>query len=116
MKKLFSTNNNPFFFYKSDMLKYTYRSNSEILNIVMAKVKEFIENLTDQSGARERAKKEVTELVEKANLKLNDMENRLREMFRNKEQESQMEIAGDRMAHFPESTERITATVIFPRR
>ena len=66
----------------------------------MAKVKEFIENLTGQSEARERAKKEVTELVEKANLKLNDMENKLREMFRNKELESQMEIVGDRMGAF----------------
>ena len=66
----------------------------------MAKVKEMIEKITDQGGARERAKKEVTQLVGNANLKLNDMENKLREMFRNKEMESQMEIVGDRMGAF----------------
>ncbi len=66
----------------------------------MAKVKDMIDKFTGQSEARERAKKEVTELVEKANLKLNDMENKLRDKFRNKELESQMEIVGDRMGAF----------------
>lgn len=66
----------------------------------MAKVKEMIDNITGQSEARERARKEVTELVTKANLKLDTMENRLREKFRNKELESQMEIVGDRMGAF----------------
>lgn len=66
----------------------------------MAKVKEMIDNLTGQSEARERAKKEVAELVTKANLKLDTMENRLREKFRNKELESQIEIVGDRMGAF----------------
>lgn len=66
----------------------------------MAKVKEMLDNVTGQSEARERAKKEVTELVAKANLKLDTMENRLREKFRNKELESQMEIVGDRMGAF----------------
>lgn len=66
----------------------------------MAKVKEMVDKLTGQSEARERAKKEVTELVAKANLKLDTMENRLREKFRNKELESQMEIVGDRMGAF----------------
>lgn len=66
----------------------------------MAKVKEMIDNITGQSEARERAKKEVTELVAKANLKLDTMETRLREKFRNKELESQMEIVGDRMGAF----------------
>lgn len=66
----------------------------------MAKVKEMIDKVTGQSEERERAKKEVRELVEKANLKLNDMENKLREKFRNKELESQMEIVGNRMGAF----------------
>ena len=66
----------------------------------MAKVKEMIDNLTGQSEALERAKKEVTELVAKANLKLDTMENKLRDKFRNKELESQMEIVGDRMGAF----------------
>lgn len=58
----------------------------------MAKVKDIIENLTGQTEARERAKKEVTQLVAQANAKLDAMESRLRDMFRNKELESQMEI------------------------
>lgn len=66
----------------------------------MAKVKDMIDKFTGQSEAREKAKKEVTELVEKANLKLNDMEDKLRDKFRNKELESQMEIVGDRMGAF----------------
>lgn len=66
----------------------------------MSKVKELIDKVTGQGEARERAKKEVTELVEKANLKLNDMENNLRKKFRDKELESQMEIVGDRMGAF----------------
>lgn len=66
----------------------------------MAKVKDMLDRITGQSEARERAKKEVTELVEKANLKLETMENKLREKFRNKELESQMEIVGNRMGAF----------------
>ena len=66
----------------------------------MAKVKDIIENLTGQTEARERAKKEVTQLVAQANAKLDTMESRLRDMFRNKELESQMEIVGDRMGAF----------------
>ena len=42
----------------------------------MAKVKDIIENLTGQTEARERAKKEVTQLVAQANAKLDDMESR----------------------------------------
>lgn len=66
----------------------------------MAKVKDMLDRVTGQSEARERAKKEVTELVAKANLKLETMENKLREKFRNKELESQMEIVGNRMGAF----------------
>ena len=66
----------------------------------MAKVKEMIEKITDQEGKREKAKKEVTQLVMLANAKLDAMEARLRDMFRNKELESQMEIVGDRMGAF----------------
>lgn len=69
-------------------------------DFTMAKVKDMIDKLTGQTEARERATREVTELVEKANLKLNDMENKLREKFRNRELESQMEIVGDRMGAF----------------
>lgn len=66
----------------------------------MAKVKDIIENLTGQTEARERAKKEVTQLVAQANAKLDAIESKLRDMFRNKELESQMEIVGDRMGAF----------------
>jgi hypothetical protein len=66
----------------------------------MAKVKTLIDNLTGQTEARDRAKKEVTQMVQQANAKLDAMESRLRDMFRNKELESQMEIVGDRMGAF----------------
>lgn len=66
----------------------------------MAKVKDMIEKITDQEGKREKAKKEVTQLVMLANAKLDTMEGKLRDMFRNKELESQMEIVGERMGAF----------------
>lgn len=66
----------------------------------MAKVKSFIDELTGQKEDRERAKKEVAMMVQQANSKLDSMESKLRDMFRNKELESQMEIVGDRMGAF----------------
>lgn len=66
----------------------------------MAKVKSLIDDLTGQTEARERAKKEVNQMVMQANAKLDAMESRLRDMFRNKELEAQMEIVGDRMGAF----------------
>lgn len=66
----------------------------------MAQVKTLIDNFTGQSESRERAKKEVAQMVLTANSKLDAMESRLRDMFRNKELDGQLEIVGDRMGAF----------------
>lgn len=66
----------------------------------MAKVKSFIEEITGQEHERDKAKKEVDMMVRLANAKLDTMETALRDMFRNRELEAQMEIVGDRMGAF----------------
>lgn len=66
----------------------------------MASVKKFLDDLTGQSEAREKAKKEAASLVQLANSKLDNLENKMREMFRNKELEAQVQIVGDRMGAF----------------
>ena len=66
----------------------------------MAKVKSLIDDLSGQTEARDRAIKEVNQMVQQANAKLDAMESKLRDMFRNKELEAQMEIVGDRMGAF----------------
>lgn len=66
----------------------------------MAQVKELIDNFTGQTEARDKAKKEVAQMVMLANAKLDAMEADLRDKFRNKELEGQMEIVGDRMGAF----------------
>lgn len=66
----------------------------------MASVKKFLDDLTGESEAREKAKKEAASLVQLANSKLDNLENKMREMFRNKELEAQVQIVGDRMGAF----------------
>lgn len=66
----------------------------------MASVKKFLDNLTGQEEARAQAKKEAASLVQLADSKLDNLENQMREMFRNKELEAQVQIVGDRMGAF----------------
>ncbi len=66
----------------------------------MAQVKKLIEDVSGAKEERERAKKEVSQMVMMANAKLDAMESQLRDMFRNKELEGQIEIVGDRMGAF----------------
>lgn len=66
----------------------------------MASVKKFLDDFTGQSQARDQAKKEAACLVQLANSKLDYLENKMKEMFRNKELEAQVQIVGDRMGAF----------------
>lgn len=66
----------------------------------IAKVRNFLNNLTGQTEAQERAKKEVQSLVVLANAKLDNLENELKDLFRNKQLEGQIQIVGDRMRAF----------------
>lgn len=66
----------------------------------MASVKKFLDDFTGQSQARDQAKKEAASLVQLANSKLDNLENKMKEMFRNKELEAQVQIVGDRMGAF----------------
>lgn len=66
----------------------------------MAKVKTFIEGITGQEEERKKAKNEVNQMVTLAITKLDAMESKLREKFRNKELEGQLEIVGDRLGAF----------------
>lgn len=66
----------------------------------MAKVKTFIEGITGQEEERKKAKDEVNQMVTLAMAKLDAMELKLREKFRNKELEGQLEIVGDRLGAF----------------
>lgn len=66
----------------------------------MASVKKFLDNLTNQNEARDKAKKEAASLVQLANSKLDTLESKMKEMFRNKELEAQVQIVGDRMGAF----------------
>lgn len=66
----------------------------------MASVKKFLDNMTGEAEAREQAKKEAASLIQLANSKLDNLENKMRDMFRNKKLEAQVEIVGDRMGAF----------------
>lgn len=66
----------------------------------MASVKKFLDDFTGQSQARDQAKKEAASLVQLANSKLDNLESKMKEMFRNKELEAQVQIVGDRMGAF----------------
>ena len=66
----------------------------------MASVKKFLNDLTGQEAEREKAKKEAASLVQLAQSKLDNLENEMRELFRNKELEAQVQIVGDRMGAF----------------
>lgn len=66
----------------------------------MAQIRKVLDDLTGQSEAREQAKKEAALLVEQANAKLDVLENKLKDLFRNKELEGQVQIVGDRMGAF----------------
>lgn len=66
----------------------------------MAKFSKILDDLTGQTEKREKAEKEAASLVQLADSKLDNLENEMREMFRNKELESQVQIVGDRMGAF----------------
>lgn len=66
----------------------------------MAKIRKLLDDLTGQTEAREQAKKEAALLVEQAMMKLDILENKLKDLFRNRELESQVQIVGDRMGAF----------------
>ncbi len=66
----------------------------------MASVKKFLDDFTGQSQARDQAKKEAASLVQLANSKLDNLENKMKQMFHNKELEAQVQIVGDRMGAF----------------
>ena len=66
----------------------------------MATVKNFLDKITGAEEEREKAKKEVQNLVVLANAKLDNLENELKELFRNKQLEGQIQIVGDRMGAF----------------
>lgn len=66
----------------------------------MAKFSKILDDLTGQTDQRQKAEKEAASLVQLADSKLDNLENKMREMFRNKELESQVQIVGDRMGAF----------------
>lgn len=66
----------------------------------MAKIRKVLDDLSEQPEAREQAKKEAALLVEQANMKLDILENQLKDLFRNRELEGQIQIVGDRMGAF----------------
>lgn len=66
----------------------------------MAKFSKILDDLTGQTEKRQKAEKEAASLVQLADSKLDNLENKMREMFRNKELESQVQIVGDRMGAF----------------
>lgn len=66
----------------------------------MATVRKFLADLSGQSEARELAKKEAAQLVKAATLKLDALESQLKDLFRNRELEGQVQIVGDRMGAF----------------
>lgn len=66
----------------------------------MATIKGFIDQFTGQPEQQKKAEDEVQVLVQLATYKLESLENELKNMFRNKELEGQLQIVGDRMGEF----------------
>lgn len=66
----------------------------------MAMIRKFLDDLSGQPEAREQARKETNLLVKQANMKLDILENQLKDLFRNRELEGPIQIVGDRMGAF----------------
>ena len=66
----------------------------------MATIKKFLDDLSGQSEAQKAAEKEVEVLTQMANYKLDSLEQKILEQFRNKEQLGKIEIVGDRLGEF----------------
>lgn len=66
----------------------------------MASIKWLLNNLAGQTEARLQAEKEVALLMEQANMKLDILENELKDLFKNKELERQIPIIGDEIGPF----------------
>lgn len=66
----------------------------------MASIKGLLNNLAGQTEARLQAEKEVALLMEQANMKLDILENELKDLFKNKELERQIPIIGDEIGPF----------------
>ena len=66
----------------------------------MATIKKFINDLTGQEKAQKEAQQEAALLVKLANFKLDALENLIRDKYRNKQLEGQIELIGDRLNSF----------------
>lgn len=66
----------------------------------MASIKGLLNNLAGPTEARLQAEKEVALLMEQANMKLDILENELKDLFKNKELERQIPIIGDEIGPF----------------
>lgn len=66
----------------------------------MASIKGLLNNLAGQTESRLQAQKEVALLMEQANMKLDILENELKDLFKNKELERQIPIIGDEIGPF----------------
>ncbi|OEJ16130.1 hypothetical protein BFL38_11850 [Brachyspira hampsonii] len=64
----------------------------------MAKIRDFINRFSGQE--EKKAKEEVDKLVMLANLKLDTLENKLKDLFKNKQLDGQIQIIGDHMGNF----------------
>lgn len=66
----------------------------------MATVKTFLDNLSGQPQAQKTAEDEVEVLSQMATYKLDSLEQKIREQFRNKEELGRIEIVGNRLGDF----------------
>lgn len=66
----------------------------------MAKIKKVLNDLLEQPEAREQAKKEFDLLVKQADMKLDILENELKDLFRKKELEGQLHTVNGYMGRF----------------
>lgn len=66
----------------------------------MAQVKSFLQKFSGQPEAQKEAEREIGILVDLANAKLDALESKLRDSYRNKEIHGKIEIVGDRLGQF----------------
>lgn len=66
----------------------------------MATVKKFLDDMSGQSEAQAKAEKELGLLTQMANYKLDALEARILDQFRNKEVAGKIEVVGDRLGEF----------------
>jgi len=66
----------------------------------MAQVKAFVQKFSGQPEAQKEAEREIGILIDLANAKLDALESKLRDSYRNKEVHGKIEIVGDRLGEF----------------